>query len=534
LRRTLGLIASSCLLLVSASVTKAADEGAVLSLRAEQMVANGDCAGARDLLRRARSADPQDSRAALLQGLCAIRAQDYAAAIPPLTTARELDPSSDDAVLYLGIAQYQLGDRDAAAETLDEAVKRQPDNAEAQLFYGMSLLQRARGAEAAAALEQARSLDPGQVDPAASYFAGRAWQVAEDRDRAEAALERTIAQAPGTPWAEEAQRALDGERSRYRPRGFWGRLTAGMEYDSNVVLEGGSSPVIVGISDEDDGRGAWYARGGAELLRGPKWAAGAVVNYYGNAHFDLDRFDTQFPGFGVYLDHSLGERSYLRFEPDFAYGWVDYDDYVLVAGSTLSFHHDFEDAGVGRAWFRFEHRDYLFSSTPKSVFSQGAGGPPYPLINRDGQNYLGGYDHSFEITDTTKIRGTAGAQYYDADRGQYRYVSPVAIAGFTQKLPWESTFDFDFLYKHEFYDDKSGFSFPTNPKDRDDDFYQVALVLEKRFTDHLLASIRYSYSENDSPVKFFDYDRHIAGAFVTIEFGPGTGGPREDLGRTSP
>ncbi len=503
---------------------QAADEGTVLRLRAEQLVEEGRCQEVEPLLRRLRRAGPYDADASFLAGICAIRERRYADAVPALEQVRTLAPERDEALVYLGIAHYQLGDTAAAEKVLAEATRRRPRDAEAQLFYGLALLQRAKAAEAAAALEQAHSLDPGRVDPAASYFAGRAWQLAEDRERAEQALARVEEVAPDSAWALEAERALASQRSRYQPLRPWARFTAGLEYDSNVLLRGEGVILPPGIpagSGQQDGRAAWYLRGGAELLRGERWALGAVAGYYGSAHFQLGDFDTHYPSVGGYVDYLVGESTYLRFQPDFSYAWVDYDDFLLTPGFTASLHHDYEEAGIGRAWFRFEYRDYLFLTNPTN--------------NRDGFNYFGGYDHAFFVTDTTELRGSVGGQFYDAVLPGYRFAAPVVRAGGTQQLPLQSTFDVDFLYKHEFYTGPIvGLSTPPgNPGQRDDDLFLLAAVVEKRFTKRLLGSIRYRFQRNLSPVDQFDFERHIVGAFVTVELGPSTE-RGFDLGRLVP
>ena len=58
-------------------------------------------------------------------------------------------------------------------------------------------------------------------------------------------------------------------------------MRAGLEYDSNVMLNGNSVPLPQGISDEDDGRGVWFLEGGAELFRTDNWSGGLVGNYAG-------------------------------------------------------------------------------------------------------------------------------------------------------------------------------------------------------------------------------------------------------------
>jgi len=45
------------------------------------------------------------------------------------------------------------------------------------------------------------------------------------------------------------------------------------------------------------------------------------------------------------------------------------------------------------------------------------------------------------------------------------------------------------------------------------------VVLERRLTDLVLLSARWSYTNNRSTADVFDYDRHVIGAYLTVGFG---------------
>jgi tetratricopeptide (TPR) repeat protein len=505
------------MLLLSAAlpaVARAAEESSVLLLRAEQLAAEDRCDEALPVVREARGLGPDSARAALLEGQCAMRMRLYADAIRPLESARSMDPELAEATLQLGIAHYQLENDAAAERELEAAAAELPDRAEVHLYRGLLLLKRGEARQAAAALEQARSLDPG-FDPATSYFAGRAWQVAKERERAESDLQRVIDEHPGTSWADEAERALASARSRYQRRSFWGRLTAGMEYDSNVVLKGAGVVLPSNISDQEDGRGVWITEGGVELFRNDVWAGGVLGRYYGNAHVELGDYNAHYPGAALWVDRLLDEDTYLRFQPDFGYGWVDGDDFLLTAGATAALHRDWQEAGEGRFVFRFERRDYRFSI-------QGN-----PTLDRDGYAYAGSYDHAWSPADGTQLRASVGAHHYDSERGEYDAVGPGVRLGARQELPADFAFEADFAYAHDFYLNRSGFTGPPPSKRRDDDIFLVSAAVEHELTQNLRLSLRYQFHDNTSNVPFFDYERHIVGGYVTLHFGPVSPGPFE-------
>lgn len=489
--------------LVLAAPARAADESVALGMRGEQLALEERCGEALALLRRARELDPKDARAAFVAGQCQIRLTRYAEAIEPLEEARRLDPElAPEATLYLGIAYFHSDDLDAAERELEAAVEALPNHAEARLYRGLVLLERADAARAVAELEAAADVDP-VVDPVATYYAGMAWHMARERERAEKALQHVIRSAPETRWAREAERALEQSRARYERRRFFGSVTAGMEFDDNVVLRGTGVLLPSDISDERDGRGSFFVRGGTEFLRNADWAVGALVSYYGANQIDLTDFDTQFPRVSGWVDRALGEQTYLRVSPDFGYGWVGYDDYLMNFGGTMSLHRDWDEGGSGRFFFRGERRDYRFQ-----IFTLAQ--------ERDGESYVGGYDHTYRLSHRTLLRGGLAGDHFDSETGEYTYSAPIAWLGATQQLPAQIVFDLRFRYSHQSYHNGSAFS--PSGKRRRDDVYWIDAAIERPISQRLKMSLRYRYENDDSNVDVFNYDRNIVGGFFTVDF----------------
>ena len=195
-----------------------------------------------------------------------------------------------------------------------------------------------------------------------------------------------IAEAPGTTWAAEAERAL-GEGVVRLPG--WVSLSGGFEYNTNVVLRGTGVLLPQTISDEGDWAGVWSLDTGTQLFRTPEWAAGAAISYFANAYGALTDFDTQYPSAYAWLDRALGVRSFLRLTADSGYAWVGYDPFLFLIGTTLSLHSEYEKAGSGRTYFRWNRNDYRFSIDGTDL----PAGVPASDRNQDGNWYLGGYDH---------------------------------------------------------------------------------------------------------------------------------------------
>lgn len=487
----------------------AADEALVLRMSAERLAAEDRCEEAIDRARRARALAPDDAAAAAVEGHCALRLLRYGDAATALAEASRLAPKDAETAIELAMANYHLGDRDRAEAALARAKQLAPDDARVALYEGLLLAQRADDPRGAAeALERAGKLDP-SVDPYASYFAGQTWRRASDRGRARESLERARERAAGGPYAAEIERALAELDAGANAPGVWLRAMGGVEYDDNVVLRSDASQPIE-VSDEDDGVGVWSLQLGAEPFRNRDWALGVMGGYQGNGHFDLGRFDLQYPTLSAYLDRRVDGQSFLRLQTFGGYAWTDEKPYLGHGGGELSVHRSFDDAGAGRLWFRVGYQDYLFPI-------QGPSDAP----DRDGWEYLGGYDHSLPLSAQTILRAGVVAGAYRAEGRDYDGATVGVHLGLHQSLPWRLELDLLGSYAYQPYEHRSSYALlPGESEDREDHVWTASAELARPITDWLIASARYRYVNEDSNTAAYDYDRHVAGGYLTFLWPP--------------
>jgi tetratricopeptide (TPR) repeat protein len=497
---------------------RAADEGQVLRMRAEQLAAAGECEEAIAKARAAREVAPADAKAPLIEGRCALNLRRYDEAVAALEAAREIDPRYEGLSVDLAAAYYHTGDLDAARSALARAEQENPDEPRVSLYRGLLLMEESEDAAAAASFERASRLDPA-MDPLASYYAGLAWERAQDREQAREALERVRERSASSPWAEEAAIALDRleERESHDTPRWWGVLNIGGEWDSNAVLRGDGIDLPQNISDEDDGRGIWSAEAGVEAFRTEDWAGGAIAGFHGNAYLDLDEFDLQYPSASLWIDRRLDERSFLRFQPYGGYAWVDNSEYLAQGGATLAYHRSFEDLGSGRLFSQLTYRDYLFRTgllpTGTQLFDD--------ELDRDGWDFLAGYDHAYGIGPDTAVRGGIVYGFYEAEGSEYSHQSFGVNAGLRQGLPFEVILDLEAGYTYQPYRRASVFNFnaPQMGSDRRDQLFATRVALERRLLSWLSVTGHWRYHNNESNTRVYDYDRHILGGYFTLSYG---------------
>jgi tetratricopeptide (TPR) repeat protein len=524
-----------------ASAAPLAARGATDPETARRLAVEGRCEAALPELARARELAPRDADLALLQGECAIRLGRYGEAIDALEAARAIDPRRSDVAFQLAVARYHQGDLAGAESALGEAEALGEQGAELELYRGFLLLQRAeQPGAAAAALERARALGGNAVEPVASYYAGVALVAADDRAAAREALERVVAEWPGTEWASEAERTL-AKLEGGAPR-RWLSLRAGYEYDDNVVLLGSGVALPTEISSQRDDRAAWLLSAGAELFQSGPWSAGAAVSYEGWLHADLSEFDLHYPSLVTWLDRRLTEDTTARVALDADYAWVDNDPFYTSQGVGAALFQRVGRFGTAEIGARYWRQNYLF---PNEDVPDGPGTPgdfcldeddPFcgpPGIdekqerNRDGDGFTLGVLHTFPLLwERAQLRAGYRYHHFGARGSEYSYNAHELLADATIQLPLELELRLAVSWVDQPYrnastfpdpgDITAGVQYPLSGSRRDDSFFETEVAVARPIGRYLTLSAAWRYQRSRSNVEVFDYERNVLGVYVSV------------------
>ena len=526
-------------LALTVSAAQAADEGRVLRQQAEHLAGEDRCDEAVERARRARSLDPGDARAALVEGRCLLRAGDYDTALAPLREARELDPSLPGVSTDLVQALYHLDRIPEAREELARAEAQNPDDARLALYKGLVLLRDAESAEAAASFDRAASLDP-RLSDTASLYAGRTWASLDERDRAAEALERAREADPDSEWGRAAARELD-ELEELRRRRTWLRVKGGLEYDSNVPLLADLSQNQLSQSEfgpldspEEDMRGIFEAEAGLELWRTQDWSTGVVVGYDGNAHAELNDdkvdtgdFDLSAPWGSFWLDRRLCGDTWLRFQPYGGFTWLGYEPFVLYGGMDSEISTRFSERWGGRVIANVIVNDFQFRGQKTELGNTAAENALENQVrrgrNRDGVAAQSGPEvtHDLALTGTYLRLGSVYERYW-AEGRDWDYDGSRTWLGLVQPLPLRFRFEVLGRFSYLVFDHASSFHrdfYTGGAPRRRDQLWQVETELAHRLTPWLEIAAHYRYDHQNSNTAVYDYDRHIAGGTFTFFFG---------------
>jgi tetratricopeptide (TPR) repeat protein len=538
--------------------------------RGERLALEGRCAAAMpELEQELRQVPaPESGRVSWRLGQCALRSGDYARAASALEQALQLDPSLTEVNLDLARARYHAGDVDGADAAL-RAGESLSGEALWQLYRGMVDLQRGDAQAAVVALQRAVDLnaeqfrtrsDPQAVEPVASYYLAIALRAAGKEDEANQRLREVADSWAGTDWASEANRAL----GRALGRRAWLALSAGIEYDSNVLLAGRDTPLPQDISNQDGMRGVWLARGGADLGSWQQISANLVGSYRGRAHFDGDLstdFDSHFPTASLVFTRPLRADTHARLRYDFGYAWVDTDPFLVSNGGRLSLIHAWSARSTTELYGRAYVDDYLYSVEDTPDGPGVAGGlcqppalpAPYTFCGprglnersaRDRDGYGGGVGlaHAMSVPlglgviPDPALRGDYSFTSFEGDGREYTHDAHRFSLGLGFALPWSLGLDVEGSYTHRDFRHASTFpdqddliaaadsnvelarQYFLSDSPRREDAFGADVRLSIPLLEPFSASITYSYRDNVSNSDLFDYDQHIVGLLLNATF----------------
>jgi hypothetical protein len=373
---------------------------------------------------------------------------------------------------------------------------------------------------------------PEPEDDRSTLFSLQRARRAQQRDATAAAPYRS-----NVPWPVGA--ADDSGRR-------WVIATAGPEWDEQpTLLSNGIGPPDE-IARDSHGAGVWFVDAGAELFRSGGWSGGLAGSYWGAAYSDVD-FDTHHPTVAAWLDWKFGDETALRLRYDFGYSWVDLDSFATTHHVGPRFFKSWGRGGVMKIWG--EYYDYDFhlglpdSPTPDGTAADPTkcSDPPSPFPcgpfqysdgdrkDRSGWGFIFGGEHRVQLDwNDTEIRGGYVYQHYIPDGAEFHNQSHEIWLGATTALPLGVTLDTNLTFLYQGARNPSSYPDPAELRPnqvwdlpgfrRHDRIWRVYTALGRPITRHVSASLEYAFTDHDSNIEVFDYDRHRVGGYLTVHF----------------
>ncbi len=505
--------------------------------------AEGRCEAALPAL-RAAAAD-----LAILQAraVCENAVGDPTAALEAVEAGNALGDASGELALQEGIAHFRLGNPVAAETALEKAEAAGANPPERLLYEGLVALALRKNESAVRALESARRLDPGHVEPVASYYVGLARTELGQDQEARAALEKVRDEWPGTPWADEAIRALAADDEG--PDGPWLWLETGYEYDDNAVLRGSDVRLPREIPGQEDTRFHYRLQTGSMLWSNGPWALGGLFQLDGTIHNELHDFDVTEPSLSLWIDRALTPETLARFELQTRYTWLESDPFRQAHAASLIVHHGWSKtvattlrAGFHRENNRFSDEDIADGpgrvGAPCLSSSDLICSPPgvdeSRVRNRDGNGFWIGAVQQVELGQRASVWGGYRFRRFSARGAEYSFASHEWELGTLIRLP--AAFDLQLSGRYAFRAYRHSTSFPEPDavfagvqyglrsgarRERD---LRTEVILGRALTQQLRVEARWTHERVRSTASVFDYRRDRFGGYLILAFGSLGGG----------
>ena len=395
--------------------------------------------------------------------------------------------------LTKGQYEIELGNFKAAIGFLEKALKLKPGDQEAQVSLGIALARAGDLARARSELQQAADRDPN--DGRARYELALVMEKLGDKPGSRAMMTRAAEVTKDNDLRAAARGFLheDGEAG-----GASLRVAAGMQYDSNVILEQDNP-----IAPSPDGKSNWR---GVIVVNGtlPFWTTAsrggeAGYQFYQSLHLDLEDFNVQQHAVRLGGHAAVGKTA--RFDLDYAY------IHSFVGGEKYSTAHrvaprlSFTLTSGSTTEVRGTYESKKFFNTP--VFTN--------LTDKDGSNIAVGAVHTMKMGKNTAL---SIAYTYDQDSTKQTYWDYTGHQ--VRANAMTEMGDYKVFAGLSYYDRKYDGVPPGAMEKRHDGAQEALIGVSRKAGKRVTVSLSDSYTFNDSNLPQYEYSRNIAGFFVEM------------------
>lgn len=439
-------------------------------------------------LRKAAREDPANLEIRKSLHLAEAKAAQKPSPIALYEDVAKKEPGSYEHRVNLALAFYLRADMDRALASIDEANRLFPQNGEVLFYRGLIKLKKRAFREAIEDLQRARGLDP-RLAQGAMFYEAVGLHKLRDRKAAGKLFWKVIAANPLTDYAVAASRYVQ----RLAIKRFSANLTTGVEYDTNVIIEGEENTlgVPLNVPDEEQFRFPFSALLDYRFLNFGRWTFGARYGLFASVHDDSNDMN-MLSNFGEVYAVWRTPKWYIR--PFYSYRNIvldmeHYSDTHALGGSIMYF------APYNLAPelnFRWQNKEYHFATMDASD-------PDGTALRGEFNQYLllqGGRGY---------VKAGIGLKGEETDGENLEYKSFLALAGFQYQLPWRMRFNFDFEYQNREYEHVH----TVFGKERDEQRYYFAWELTKALVHGLEMKGRIVHIRNDSEIGDYDYDRQV-------------------------
>ncbi len=416
--------------------------------------------------------------------------------MPAALPAQEHRERDFEIALTRGQYEIELGNFAAAAGHLERALAMKPGSRDARLSLGIAL---ARGGELGRArevLQKAVDADPG--DGRARYELALVLAKLGDRGMAR----DLMARAAELSRNEELRAAAEGflrDEGRYGPPERPGlRITAGMQYDSNVILEQ-DAPPVPSMERKADWRGVIVAKGTLPFLRTDRRGGEASYQFYQSLHRRLEDYNVQQHAARLSGQADLSAAVRLGLAYSFEYSVVGTEHYSTAHRMEPRLTLGLSSRSLTELRGAYESR--RFFNTP--LFTN--------LAEKSGTNAAAGIVHTMKAGPRAAVSLAYTYDRVSADQSYWDYTGHrAAVNGLLEAGSYRV------FLGAAYHDRRYGGTPPGAGDRRHDGSQELSAGVSRKIGSALILSLTDTYTFNDSNLATYEYRRNIVGLFAEM------------------
>jgi tetratricopeptide (TPR) repeat protein len=411
-----------------------------------------------------------------------------------LSQAGALDPDIPGLNYEKGLLCYKTGKYQSARGFFEKAAAENPSDALALYYAGISCFMNEEYQKALEHLIGSTELSP-SVKTNAYYYAGICHYKMKELDPAAEKLGYVAMNADTQSLKQDAEMWLQiirSEKTQAKPYTLYAK--AGLQYDDNVTLADVDSDLV---SDESDLSAAGYLNARYSIVRQPQFDLGFGYSHYQTVYQDLCEYDLIGSMPEIYSEFSLEQVTFgLSYIPN--YYWVDGESYLMQ-----------HQAGPEFRWLIDDHNEITlaYSYYRNNYFTEG---------ERDG--------HTNEVS-VDFYHGLKDFRGYLLCRGTYEDSTASAQDEYFTEASGTIGFSYNVLEKTNlliygtYFDKQYDHTDSAYKVKRDDSrYFASATITQQVLYEWLGISAEYTYTNNDSNISDYDYERNTVAIYGVANF----------------
>ena len=456
--------------------------------------------------------NPENVNALYYAGLTYAAMDQPAAAQEVLEQALKLSPSDSDVAFQLAVSYFTQQQFDRAEPLFRRIAEAEPKRQNLGYYLGFLEYRKQRYREA---IGYFRSNVPSNEDFAQlnRFYSGLTLSALGLAEQARREIEEAIRLQPMTSLTGPAERFRDvlGTAAKAE-RNFHVDAKVSMFYDNNVAAVAGSSgDPVAALSRENKHRSTGemgYLRFEYTPLRTLDWEGVVAASVLGTYENNLPIYNVLSPslmGSLSYKDTLWGKQAIYNLA--YLYDYMLLDDpymtrHTIAPGMTLVWN----SSHITQPVLRYQFKSFLNQHLQTTA------------DNRDANNYMGGFLHFWQFEGGHYLKGGYQLDYEAAVGTNWKYVGNRFALGGQYTIPWRDPWwdlglrlrvDLDYQFRN--YTHQNDY-LPVGSAPsvyRRDKEMNIIASLAKDLPNNLTLALEYLYTQNDSNVPVYGYNRSL-------------------------